>query len=451
MKNKNLIQYIFDSKNPVKLIFNMYVLSIFLGAMILSLPISSGKFEFTNFIDALFTATSAMCVTGLSTLTTASHWSIFGKTVIIILIQLGGIGVMTATASFGIIFNKKFSITERMQFAEEKNADSIAGIIKLLKYIFVATFVIEIIGAILLSFTFIGEYGIFKGILYSLFHSISAFCNAGFDIIGDSSLVPYATNMILSLPIMILIILGGIGYGVFIDLGKKKFNFSSYSLHTKIVVIMSVILVFIPTILILIIEWNNPQTIGNMNIFGKINSALFQAITPRTAGFYAIDQASLKSATTIMVIALMFIGGNPAGTAGGFKTTTLVTLFLVAKANIKNEKDMVIFKRRLPEDVARKSVAIFIISLVWIIFVLFALSFTDGHLGLENILYETVSAYATVGLTRGITPMLSVTGKLIISITMLLGKVGPLAMVVAFTKKSFPKSYREAEESIIVG
>ncbi|MDO4779031.1 MAG: potassium transporter TrkG [Tissierellia bacterium] len=448
---KDLFKLMFGTKNPAKLIFNVYLLLIFFGSIVLWLPISSESGQFTNFIDAFFTTTSSLCVTGLSTVTTAQHWNLFGKIFILILIQLGGLGVMTAAAAVGLILNKKITVTQRMNLAEEKNTLTISGIIRLLKYIFVATFLIEMVGAIFLSFTFIPEFGFIKGIWYSLFHSISAFCNAGFDIIGDSSLAPYSGNFGLLFPIMLLIIGGGLGFGVFRDIIGKKFKFSQFALHSKIVVVGTLILVFIPAIIILVLEWNNPQTIGNFSVGKKLLTALFESVTPRTAGFASLDQHSFKATSTMIVILLMFIGGAPAGTAGGFKITTMATIFLIAKANIKNEKDMTIFRRRLPEETARKAVTIFLISWIWIVVTIFVLTMTEGGKSLTDITYEVVSAYGTVGLTRGLTAELSIIGKILISATMVFGKIGPLAMVVAFTNKKAPLAYREAEESIIVG
>lgn len=440
-----------DYKNPAKLIFYMYLLVISIGGGILMLPVSSATGQFTNPVDAIFTASSATCVTGLATLTTASHWSYFGKFVIIFLIQLGGLGVMTAATAIGLLLNVKFNMTQRINLAEEKNVLSTEGIIKLLKYIIVATFMIELIGAGVLMVSFIPQYGLFRGIAYSIFHSISAFCNAGFDVIGENSMAPFVSNYLINLPIMALIVLGGLGFGVYKEITKKKFDFKRYSLHAKIVVSITLFLIVFPWFSYLILEWNNPQTLGPMPIVTKILAALFQSVTTRTAGFFTINQAGLTNGSVLITLILMFIGGSPSGTAGGLKTTTIVALFLIARSNIKNEEYLTIFKRRIPKVISRKVVAIFMISITWIIVVLFILTLSDSTKEFTDLLYEVISAYATVGLTRGITASLSVIGKISIIATMFFGKIGPIAMIVAFTKRNFPKPYKEAEESIIVG
>lgn len=439
------------SKNPARLILFMYIMSIIIGTILLMLPISSSSGEWTSLADALFTIVSAVCVTGLTTVVTTIHWSIFGKIIILLWIQLGGLGVMTAASMVALIFNRKMSISDRLKLSEEKNAMSIEGIVRIIKFILLSTFLIEGIGAIFLSFTFVKDFGLAKGIFYGIFHSISAFCNAGFDLIGKRSITPYATNLNVIFVILPLIIIGGIGHTVIKELLVKKFRFKDYSVHTKLTLFMTAGLLIIPTIFFLIIEFNNPQTLGEYNLFNKILVACFQSTTTRTAGFYTSTQAMYLNASMVITIVLMFIGGSPAGTAGGFKTTTFAALFLITKSNVTKNKDISLFKRRLPEEISKKVIAIFTISITWIIAAVFLITLFEPMINTLDIVYEVISAYATVGLTRGITGELTIISKLIIAATMLFGKVGPISIIVAFINSDKHKSYREQKVSILIG
>lgn len=439
------------SKKPARLILFMYLITIAVGTILLTLPISSSTGQWTNIMDALFTTVSAVCVTGLTTVVTAFHWSAFGKFVIISLIQLGGLGVMTAASLVALIFNKKVSISDRIKLSEEKNASSIEGIVRIIKFIIISTFIVEGIGALFLSFTFVKDFGMLRGIMYSIFHAISAFCNAGFDIIGEQSLIPYATNINISLVISSLIIVGGIGHIVISEIINKKFNFKRYNVHVKLTLLVTMILLVFPTIIFVLIEFNNPETLGNYNIFEKFIVAFFQSTTTRTAGFFSSNQAMYLNASVIITIILMFIGGSPASTAGGFKTTTFAALFLITKSNVKKEKDINIFKRRLPEEISQKVIAIFTISLAWIVSVVFLVSLFEPNISSLDIVYEVISAYATVGLTRGITPDLSTISQLLIALTMLFGKVGPISIIVAFINSDRHKSYRQQKDTILIG
>lgn len=443
-RRKNIVE------NPAKFFFLAYIITILIGGGLLSLPISSATGEFTNPLDTTFTATSAVCVTGLVTKITASHWSAFGKIVIITLIQLGGLGVVTAAGALGLILNKKFSVKDRLYIAEEKNEATIHGMIKLVQYILITTFVIEGIGALILSFKFIPEYGFGKGIAFSIFHAISAFCNAGFDIIGPVSLEGYVSDPHISLTIAGIVIVAGLGFNVYKDIFSGK-KIRKMRLHTKVVLTMQAFLIVIPAIFILLVEYNNPETIGNLPFGGKIVASIFQSVTPRTAGFASINQANIRSATLLTTMFLMFIGGGPASTAGGLKITTLFALVSATKANLRKQKDVTAFKRRMPRDLIEKAMSILIVSLIWIGVVTLIITLTDEGFSLSNILYEVISAYGTVGLTRGITPSLSTIAKMLIMLTMVFGKIGPLTMVYVFSNKSSSNTYREAEENILVG
>lgn len=451
MKEKSLHNKIIPKDNPTRLLLNLYIIVVIIGTILLILPFTSRDRSWTNALDALFTTVSAVCVTGLTTVTTALNWSISGKVVIIILIQLGGLGVMTASSLVAIIFNKRLPISTRLNLAEENNVITLAGIFKMIQFILIGTFLIEFVGAVFLAFTFIPEYGVAKGIAFSIFHAISAFCNAGFDIIGESSLTPFALNINVSLVISLLIIIGGIGHRVIMELCEKKFNYKKYTVHTKLVLVMTAGLLIIPTIFFMIVEWNNPNTIGKYSFFEKFLLSFFQSTTLRTAGFFTVNQSAFLHSTTLIGLILMFIGGSPAGTAGGFKTTTTASLFLITKANVKKEKDINIFKRRIPDQITAKVVSIFTISVAWIFTAILIISISDPQFSLLDIVFEVFSAYGTVGLTRGITPLLSPIAKLVIILTMLFGKLGPLSIVLAFMTKKKPKEYREKEESIIIG
>ncbi len=438
------------TKNPPFLLFIMYIYLIVIGTVLLMLPISSATGEVTGFIDALFTATSALCVTGLTTVTTASHWNTFGHVVIIVLIQLGGLGVMTAAGSVALILKRRISVTERIHLAEEKNAETISGMVKLMRYILRATFIIEGIGAILLASRFIPDYGLGKGLWFGVFHSIAAFCNAGFDIIGDASVVPYVDNIIVSTTIILLILFGGLGYGVYRDVVQKK-KFKKLTLHTKIVIVTTLAITLGGALITLLLEWSNPETMANLSLKGKILASFFQVTTSRTAGFFSISQGGMRQATALLTIVIMFIGGSPAGTAGGIKTTTVAMLLLVSRSSIKQAKDITTFRRRIPNELARKATTIFIVAIVFVLLVSFVLTIIETDKDFLDILFEVTSAFSTTGLTRGITTSLTTASKVIIAATMLFGKLGPLTMMFAFTTKETPKAFREAEESIIVG
>lgn len=451
MKKQNLFNKIFSTKNPARIILTIYLIIIFIGTILLTLPISTAYRTWTAPIDAFFTTVSAVCVTGLTTVTTAVHWNLFGKIILISLIQLGGLGVMTAASILALVFNKKMTVSNRLQLSEENNMISLKGLMRLIKFIIISTFIIEGIGALLLMTSFIPKYGVLKGIGMSFFHAISAFCNAGFDIIGETSISPFALDVSFTIVISALIIIGGIGHKVISELLEKKLNYKKYSLHTKIVLLATGAIILVPTILFLIFEWNNPETLGNHNVFNKILLAFFESVTLRTAGFFTVNQGSLMNSSILLTLPLMFVGGSPAGTAGGFKTTTAASLYLITKSNLRKEKDITIFNRRLPEEVTKKTVALFTISVMWMFLAILFLAITNPEVEILDILFEVFSAYGTVGLTRGITSGLSILGKIIISLTMIFGKIGPISLVLAFIKVDKPKIYREREEAIIIG
>lgn len=434
--------------NPPRVLAIGFAGLIILGAILLNLPFASKSGESIGFLNALFTSASAVCVTGLVVVNTGEFWSLFGQIVIIILIQMGGLGFMTMATIVALILGKKITIKERLVIKEQLNSETLTGLVKLTKYVILSTFIIEGIGALFLSIRFIPIYGLVKGIWFSIFHSISSFCNAGFDILGDS-VAPFVGDAIINLTIAGLIIIGGLGFSVYIDISRER-NFKKLHLHSKIVIVMTALLIIIGTILIFTIEYNNMGTLGNLSLKEKILASFFQAVVPRTAGYYSVNIGFLYDTTVFLMIILMFIGGSPGSTAGGIKTTTFGAIGLTTISIIRGEKDVVAFKKRISDDTINRSLAIVTVGILLVIFVSFILTITEGAVFLD-VLFETTSAFATVGLTRGITPYLSNMGKIILTLTMYAGRVGPLTMAFAFGNKKKHMKYRYSEGNILVG
>lgn len=442
-------------KNNPSLIFIIgFVMVVFLGATLLNMPFSSADGNSIGFIDALFTATSAVCVTGLTVATTSVQWTIIGKLIIICLIQIGGLGVMTLSTFIAFFLGKKISLKTRLLIKEERNTYELQGVVRVTKNVLIYTFVVEFIGAIFFSFVFCKEYGPIRGIWYSLFHSISSFCNAGFDIIGGSSFIKYATNPIINFTAIILIILGGLGFIVFVEIVKVR-KFRKFSLHTKVVLIMTAILLLIGTVTILLLEYNNKGTIGNMGFFEKLQASLFQSVVTRTAGYCTVDISALKESTAIIMAIFMFIGGSSGSTAGGVKVTTVAVLFLGIHSTIYGKKDIEIYQKRVPKSTVMKSISIIGIAFSIVLILSILLSITEASSGFSyvDLLFESVSAFGTVGLSRNVTPYLSVIGKLLVSCTMFVGRLGPLtiAYAVVARQNKFTGNIGYPEGKIIIG
>lgn len=421
---------------------------ILIGAILLNLPVATINGESIGFINALFTSASAVCVTGLVVVNTGEFWSLFGQIIIICLIQMGGLGFMTLATIGALIIGKKITLKERLVIKEQLNQETMSGLVRLTKYVVLSTFAIESIGAILLSTRFIPIYGVSKGIWFSIFHSISAFCNAGFDLTGDS-IVPYVGDIVINITISSLIILGGLGFSVFIDITRNK-KFKEFHLHTKLVLTITGFLLLIGMIVFILIEFNNPLTLKPLSLSSKIIASFFQSVVPRTAGFNSVNISGLYDTTVFFMIILMFIGGSPGSTAGGIKTTTFGTLILTTIGVVKGNNDVIIYKKRISDEIIKRSLAIATIGMILIIIVSFILTVTEPASFLD-VLFETTSAFATVGLTRGITPNLTNFGKIIITLTMYAGRVGPLTMALVFAKKNKITNYRYTEGNIIVG
>lgn len=444
--------------STTEIIILSFLLAIFVGSVLLSLPISTKSRESVAYIDALFTSTTATCVTGLVTLPTATTWSVFGQIIILILIQIGGLGIINIMAFLLVMLSKKMGLYDSYLLGDAFNLNSISGISKFLKNVVLGTFTIEGIGALMYMTVFIPEFGL-KGIWISVFNSISAFCNAGIDIIGESSLISYATNPMVNLTTSFLIIMGGIGFIVWWDFIRvlkmwktlKLKCIKRLTLHSKIAISATLALIFGGGILIFIFEYNNPGTIKDMSLFDKIQVSLFQSITTRTAGFATVPQESLSNASATTCLVMMFIGGSPVGTAGGVKTVTFIVLFATMYSVIKNKDEISIFNRNLSLQAIKKAVAVTSMS-----FVIMALStvmlMASTNASALDILYETVSATATVGLTRNLTPFLNVFGKIVIILTMYFGRIGPISLFIAFgAKKPIINSIKNPTEEISVG
>ncbi len=446
------------SLSTTQMILISFLLAILVGSLLLVLPFASADGKSVPYIDALFTATTSVCVTGLVTVTTATAWSLFGQFVILVLIQIGGLGIITILSGFAISLHKKMGLGDRMLLQDAFNLNSLSGIVKFIKRVLVGTFIVEGVGAVLYMTVFVPEYGI-KGIWISVFNAISAFCNAGMDVIGEDSLCGYATHPMVNLVTGALIILGGVGYIVWWDVisvcknfKKQKLNcFANLTLHSKIALSATGILLFTGAVLFFVFEYNNPETIGNFSIFGKMQAAWFQSVTTRTAGFATVPQQNLTDASSIVSLFLMFIGGSPVGTAGGVKTVTIAILFISAFATIRNNEDTELFGRTISKQAIGKAVAVICMSFLIAFVSTVLLAAVSGAPALD-VMYESFSAAATVGLSRNLTASLNLWGKLVIIVTMYLGRVGPISLVIAFnTKKKKQNIIKNPTEEISVG
>ena len=435
-----------------------FLAAVLFGSLLLALPISSADGMAVPYIDALFTATTATCVTGLVTLPTVSTWSIFGQIVILILIQIGGLGIITVMSGLMIALNRKMGLRDSQLIGDAFNLNSLSGLGRFVKKVIIGTLIVEGVGALLYMTVFVPDFGA-RGIWISVFNSVSAFCNAGIDIIGDNSLCNYACNPVINGVTVALIIIGGIGYIVWWDVIRVIKNikkqgtgcFRGLTLHSKIAISATLVLIFGGAVLIFIFEYNNPLTLAPLSVFDKIQTALFQSVTTRTAGFATLPQESLTDASAIISMVLMFIGGSPVGTAGGIKTVSAVVIVATAMANIRNRGAVTMFNRELPQKVIGKAIAVTAMSFViMLVSTVLLAHVTDASI--LDVLYETVSATATVGLTRNLTSTLDIFGKLIIIVTMYLGRIGPISLAVAFNiKKETTDNIKNPVEEISVG
>lgn len=439
--------------STMKKILLGYCIIILLGTILLTLPVSSRQGVVTPPIDSLFTATSATCVTGLVRFDTYQYWSLFGQAVILILIQIGGIGFMTLAISLITLTKRKIGLSQRVLMQESVAAPQLGGIVKIAKFTFLGSMIFEAAGAILLCFYFIPHLGIGMGIYYSVFHSISAFCNAGFDLMGYreqfSSLTSVENNWYFNLIIMFLIIIGGLGFFVWNDVVTNKGRFKLLRLHSKIVLTVTVILIFSGALVIYLCELNG-TAFENKTIGEKILNSLFQSVTARTAGFNTVNLSQLTHASQFMIICLMLVGGSPGSTAGGLKTTTFAVFILSILSTFKRKKSIECFRRRIDDDGTKRAFAVVAMYIMLSIAATLAVSAVEG-VSLNAALFECVSAIATVGLTLGITPGLSIVSEIILVLLMIFGRVGSLTILFAFSAEHLSPLSRLPQEKIQIG
>ena len=436
---------------------------ILLGAALLSLPVSNT--QPIAFTDALFTSATSVCVTGLVTVVPASQFTLFGKVILLLLIQIGGLGVIACGTLFLFLLNKKITIQERVVLKEAYGADRLGGIVRLVRKVILGTFAVEGAGAVLYAFQFIPEYGLVRGIGYSVFHAVSAFCNAGIDILGSSSLSNYVTNPIINVTTILLIILSGIGFTVWFDVidnnrrlvrGEvpKRWWFTRLRLQSKLAVIMTVLLIFAGTVFVFLAEYRNPDTIGKLSIGQKLMASMFQSVTTRTAGFCTVSQGALHTESKLFCAILMFIGGSPGGTAGGVKTTTFAMLFLACLTFVRGGNDTECMGRKITVANFRTGFAVVMVAFAVFIAGTIAVLFLEpDSILLENVIYETASAVGTVGLTADLTPRLCRASQYVLMVMMYIGRLGPLTMALMFAGKTHPRDRIRSlpEEQIMVG
>ncbi|MDO4272724.1 MAG: potassium transporter TrkG [Eubacteriales bacterium] len=441
------------SMPPGKIIAIGFGGTIFLGALLLTLPFATRDGRGASFFDALFTSTSATCVTGLVLHDTWSYWSLFGQFILLLLIQIGGMGVVTMAIAVFLFTGKKIGLKQRWVMQESIAAPQVGGIVRLTSFIVKSTLIIEAAGTLLLASRFCPEMGIGKGLWYSLFHSVSAFCNAGFDLMGEkgefSSLTAYSQDPVVNVTVMLLIVIGGIGFFVWSDIKEHHLCFKLYRLHTKLVIVTTAALILLPGIYLFFAEFSRPEW-GFQGTGDRLLASLFQTITPRTAGFNTVDLTLISEPAVLLMIMLMITGGSPGSTAGGFKTTTLATLVLSVRAVFKREDSLQSFGRRFPQEILRHAAALFILYTSLFLFGGAAICYIDG-IPLLSALFETASAIGTVGLSLGVTPSLSLASHMILIFLMFFGRVGGLTLIFAMTGKLTPSIARMPKENITVG
>lgn len=448
--------------SSVQLIPFSFLAAIVIGALILMLPISSSAGTWTNPLVALFTATTSTCVTGLVVVDTFSYFSVFGQVIILGLIQIGGLGIITVISMIMLITQKKFSLGDRKMLQDSLNLNTDVGILKILIRISKDVFKVEAVGALLYAISFVPEYGVGRGLWYSVFHSISAFCNAGIDIIGTRSLMDYKSNPLVMCTTMILIVLGGLGYVVWFDMSENikagiRHRFTPVQIvkrfneHTKLVLSVTGALIVTGAVFFFFAEYGNAGTIGELSLFDKIINSFFESVTLRTAGFCSFPQQNMTDFSCVMSYFLMFIGGSPIGTAGGVKTVTIFLALMNVISYIREDNQTVLFHHRATEESMRKATVIVSVAAFTII-VLTLLLIVTNPINLQDGLYEVISASATVGLSRGLTSSLNTVGRIIIIVAMYLGRIGPISLAIFFAgRKNHKTKCRYTEGNFFVG
>lgn len=425
-----------------------YFIVIFSGSILLMLPMATTAEGSMGFINALFTSTSATCVTGLIVVNTSTAFTVFGQLVIMFLIQVGGIGIMTMSSLIALVLGRKIGLKERLLIKDDLDHLQVSGMVRLVRYVLTFTFVIEGTAALILFIRFILDYNFWRAFYLAIFHAVSAFNNAGFDLFGNS-LEGFTGDIVVNFVVMSLIVLGGLGFAVMAELYDNK-GIKKFTLQTKMVLSFTLLLIVIGFFSFLFLEYNNQATIGNLPFGQKLLASLFLSITPRTAGFNTVATGQLHSSTLFLTIVLMFIGASPGSTGGGIKTTTFGVLLMTVWNLIKGKDDIEVFKRRLEDNVVFKALVTVFLALALVIVVTMLLSITEAK-GFMSILFETVSAFGTVGLSTGITSTLSELGKILITFTMFVGRVGPLTLALALAEKKHRGVYHYPKENVMVG
>ena len=458
------LQYKLHKLNTAQIITLSFAGVIFVGGLILWLPICAAAGQTTSFTDAMFTATTCVCVTGLVTVVTATHWSLIGKLIILLLIQIGGIGLIAVANIIFISLNRKISLRNRRRIQESYNLEQMSGLVKVVKKVVFCVFAAEGIGAAGYALRFVPQFGLVEGLAQAVFTAVSAFCNAGIDLLGESSLAPYVTDPVVNITTAGLVIASGLGFTVWWDLGGKlkmifqrklspKRFFKTLRLQSKIVLVTTGLLLLGGAIFIFLFEFHNPDTLGSLSAGQKLMAAVFQSVTTRTAGFFTVDQAALTSGSVMICLFLMLVGGSPMGTAGGVKTTTLAVLFLSIITNLRGKKDVEAFGRKIRSTYVRSAlvvvgmaVGVLFVSILGIFAVMPEAPFID-------VLYELTSAVGTVGLSRGLTSVMNTPAKWIVIFTMYLGRIGPLTLGGAVVSRAQSRSEKVylAEENIMIG
>ena len=440
--------------SPTRIIALVFAGLILLGALLLRLPGASRNGVSCGFLPALFTATSATCVTGLSLYDTWTQWSGFGQTVILLLIQIGGLGFMSAASVFVFFLRKKIGLKQRLVMAQALSLNDMQGVVRLQKVVLVGSFSIEAVGAMILTLRFWPEYGFTQGLKWGVFHSVSAFCNAGFDILGcitpGASLMEFNSDPVVLLTLGALVVIGGLGFFVWEEIASRR-HFRAFSVYTKLVLISTAVLIFGGTLIICLLEWNNPATLGPMGMGDKLLNGLFQSITLRTAGFAAIDQGAMTEGTKGFSLLLMLIGGSSGSTAGGLKTVSVVVLVLFVAARARGRETVSVFKRSIPNDKALDAMTISVIMIGLALFGGVFIS-TTSPIGFTDALFESVSALATVGLTAGVTGSLSIPARILIILYMYFGRVGILTISLGFLMGNKAEDrFRYAQTNLLIG
>ena len=435
---------------------------ILLGGVLLWLPVCNQ--QPITFMDALFTSTTSVCVTGLVTIVPATQFTLAGKIVLLLLIQIGGLGIIGCATFFFLILRKKITVRERVLLHETYNSDSLGGIVGLVRKVILGTFVVEGAGAVLYAFQFVPEYGVIKGIGYAVFHAVSAFCNAGIDILGENSFAGYVDNPVINITTMLLIILSGIGFTVWYDVienGKRIYRkevpkywwFTRLRLHSKIAIVTTLFLLVSGTLCFFFMEYRNPDTIGNMSFGDKMMASMFQSVTTRTAGFASISQSGLTNGSKLLACMLMIIGGSPAGTAGGIKTTTVAVLLLTAISVLRGNKDTECYGRKITFEIIRVGMTITLVTFVFWLFGVTVMTVIEPQQKVLDLMFEATSAMATVGLTEDLTPVLSDISHVVLMLMMYIGRIGPMTMALIFSGHADKKNqFRTLPEAkIMVG